>query len=97
MATIDLSSGNEVFDLAMTANVGGWSILPLPAAGKVAEIRVLVQQHASAAKSCASPATAGKTAGGAWVISSILGSTESLALAIRSDGTVSVFPAGVNG
>jgi hypothetical protein len=65
-----------------------------PASGSVAEIRVNLTQHASSAKTCVSPATAG-TAGGAWVVSPVLGSKEALGIAIRSDGSRTLFPSGL--
>lgn len=95
VVTVDLSTGNEVFDLTLNANVTSWSFTNLPAAGKVAEIRIVLKQGASTAYTCVSPASASQTAGGAWVVSSTLGAVESLGIAIRSDGTRSLFPSGV--
>ena len=93
VVTIDLASGIEHYTLALTENVTSWSFTNLPASGYVAEIRIDVTQHASSAKTVVSPATAG-TAGGAWAASTILGSVESLGIAIDSAGARKLFPSG---
>ncbi len=97
VVTVDLSQPYEVYDLTLTENVTSWVFNNPPAAGKVAEIRIVLTQHASAAKTCVSPASASSTAGGTWVVSSTVGAKESLGIAIRSDGTRTLFPSGVYG
>lgn len=94
VVTVDLGSGTEVYTLALTENVTSWVFNNLPAAGFVAEIRIDVTQHASSAKTCVSPATAG-TAGGAWTQSATLSSVESLGLAITSAGARRLYPSGL--
>jgi hypothetical protein len=98
VVTIDCSAAVEVYELTLTENVTAWTFTNLPAAGYVCELRVDIVQHASSAKTCASPASAGRTAGGtAWSVSSTLSSRESLGLAIDSAGTVQIYPSGVMG
>lgn len=95
VVTIDLASGNQVFNLTLTENVTSWTFSNTPASGKVSEIRIVIKQGASTAYTCVSPATSGNTAGGAWVMSSTLNATESLGIATDSSGTRAVFPSGV--
>lgn len=95
VVAVDLASGIEVYTLTLTENVTGWNFTNLPASGYVAELRIDIIQHASSAKTVVSPATAGRTAGGAWSPSSVLSSRESLGLAITSAGNVSLYPSGV--
>lgn len=94
VVTIDLSQSTEVYTLALTENVTSWVFSNLPASGLIAEIRIDVTQHASAAKTCVSPATAG-TAGGAWTVSATLSSKESLGLAIDHSGNRQLYPSGL--
>lgn len=94
VVTVDLSSGTEVYELTLSENVTSWTFNNPPASGYVAEIRIDVIQHASAAKTCVSPATAG-TAGGAWTVSSALSSRESLGIAVNSAGARQLYPSGV--
>ena len=97
VATIDLADGIEVYDFPLTENVTSWAVSNLPAAGKVAELRVVITQNASP-KTCVSPASAGHMAGAdTWVVSSVAGAIESLGLAIEHDGTITLFASGVYG
>jgi|SRR6185312_10616271 len=96
VATINVTTGSEVYILTLAANVTSWVFNNLPAAGTVAEIRIKIIQAASGGPyTCVSPATAGNTAGGAWVNSSAASAIESIGLAIDSSGNVAVFPSGV--
>ena len=96
VATINVTTGAEVYTLTLAANVTSWVFNNLPTAGTVAEIRIKVIQAVSGGPyTVVSPATAGNTAGGAWVNSSAAGAVESIGLAIDSAGTVAVFPSGV--
>lgn len=95
VVTVSVTTGAEVYTLALTENVTGWQFTNLPPAGFVAEIRIDIVQHASSAKTCVSPASAGRTAGGAWTVSSTLSARESLALVIDSAGVVQLYPSGV--
>lgn len=98
VVTIDLSAATEVYTLTLTENVTSWAFQNAPAAGYVSEVSVDIVQHASSAKTCVSPASAGRTAGGtAWSVSSTLSSRETLGLRIDSAGTVTLFPSGVFG
>lgn len=98
VVTVDLSAEVEVYTLTLTENVTSWSFTNQPAAGYVSEVSVDIVQHASSAKTCASPASAGRTAGGTtWSVSSTLSSRETLGLRIDSAGTVTLFPSGVMG
>jgi hypothetical protein len=95
VATIDLSQPYEVYLFTLTENVTSWVFSNRPAAGKTAEIRVVVIQAAGGTQyACASPAT-GKTAGGAWVNSMTAGATEWLGLAIDSTGVKGMVASGV--
>lgn len=98
VVTIDCSAAVEVYTLTLTENVTSWSFTNPPAEGYVSEVSVDIEQHASSAKTCASPASAGRTAGDtAWSVSSTLSSRETLGLRIDSAGTVTLFPSGVMG
>lgn len=97
VVAIDVSATASHYTLTLTENVTTWSFTNLPAAGTYRELHVDIVQHASAAKTVTSPATSGRTAGGAWVASSTLSSREELGLRIYSDGTVELFPSGVMG
>lgn len=94
VATIDLSQPHEVYDLALTENTSIVFTNP-PASGRVADIRIVITQHASSAKTCTFGASVKKFVGGTWVQSSALSAQESLGVAIRSDGSITVFPSGV--
>lgn len=95
--TIDLSGGASVFLLTLTQNLTGWSFTNLPPSGSISEIRIVLKQAAGSAFTCVSPASASSTAGGSWTVSSTLGATESLGLAIDSSGNKVLFPSGVYG
>lgn len=97
VVAIDVSATASHYTLTLTENVTSWSFTNLPAAGTYRELHVDIVQHASAAKTVVSPATSGRTAGGAWVASSTLSSRETLGLRIFSTGTVHLFPSGVMG
>lgn len=92
VVTVDLAY-IEVWELPLSANVTGWVWSNLPAVGTVAEIRIDVIQHASEAKICVSPATAG-TAGGAWTVATTLGARESLGVVVDHSGAVRIYPSG---
>lgn len=94
VVTVDLSYV-ECWELALSANVTGWAFTNKPPAGKKAEISIDVVQNASAAKTCVSPASAGRTAGPAWSPSAVLGARETLVLVVDSAGTVALYPGGV--
>ena len=95
VVTIDLHGGYSSYDLTLTENVTSWVCTNLPATGEVIEKKIMVIQHASAAKTVVSPATAGRTAGGiAWVADTTLSSRELLILRCFSDGTRTLFPTG---
>lgn len=96
VATINVTTGAEIYILTLAANVTSWVFNNLPSAGTIAEIRIKVIQASGGTQyTCVSPATAGNTAGGAWVNSSAASAIESIGLAIDSSGTVAVFPSGV--
>lgn len=95
VVTVPVTTGSEVYTLTLTENVTSWVFTNLPPSGQVAEIRIDVVQHASSAKTCVSPASAGRTAGGAWTVSSTLSARESLALVIDSAGVAQLYPSGV--
>src|SRR6185312_11345366 len=79
VATINVTTGAEVYVLTLAANVTSWVFNNVPAAGNVSEIRIKVIQATSGGPyTCVSPATAGNTAGGAWVNSSAAGAVESI-------------------
>ena len=95
VVTIDLHGGYTSYDLTLTENVTSWVFTNLPASGEVIEKKILILQHASAAKTVVSPATAGRTAGGiAWVADTTFSSRELLVLRCFSDGTRTLFPTG---
>ncbi|MFZ5697778.1 MAG: hypothetical protein ACOY9J_03495 [Pseudomonadota bacterium] len=95
--TIDCSSQSRLRTITLTENVTSWSFTNLPAAGAFVDVSVRITQHASSAKTVVSPATSGRTAGGAWTQSETLGDIETLGLRVYSDGTVDLFPSGVFG
>ena len=95
VVTIDCAADTDVYDLTLTENVTSWSFTNLPAAGTYRDVQVRITQHASAAKTVVSPATSGRTAGGAWVQSTIVSSIELLTIRVFSDGTKHLFPSGV--
>lgn len=95
VVTVNCRAGYSRFSLALTENVTSWSFTNLPTTGRYRDIFIEVTQHASSAKTCVSPASAGKTAGWPWVVSPTLSSVEILGLRIFSDGTVHLFPGGV--
>ncbi len=95
VVTIDLSADIHRYELTLTENVTSWVFSNLPASGLYKEIVVTIIQHASAAKTVVSPATAGRTAGGiAWVADTTLSSREALVLHCFSDATRTLFPTG---
>jgi hypothetical protein len=95
VVTIDLHGGYTSYDLTLTENVTSWAFTNLPESGEVIEKKILIIQHASAAKTVVSPASAGRTAGGiAWVADTTLSSRELLVLRCFSDGTRTLFPTG---
>lgn len=95
VVAIDLSTLNSRYDLTLTENVTSWTFTNVPASGTFKEIIVTIIQHASAAKTVASPATTGRTAGGiAWVADTTLSSREALVLHCFSDSTRTLFPTG---
>lgn len=94
--SIDLSSGYQQYLVSMTENLTTWTFTNLPDAGKFIEIYITITQGAVTPYSCASPATAGRTAGGyEWIIDPELSSKEMLVVHIFSDGTKVLFPTGV--
>jgi len=97
VVTVDCSSIYTRYAITLTENVTSWVFNNLPAATHYRDIYVEVTQHASAAKSVVSPATSGKTAGGAWTVSSTLSRVEILGMRIFSTGVVHLFPSGVMG
>lgn len=97
VVTIDTAALTNHYQLTLTENVTSWVFNTLPAAGYYRDIYVHLIQDAATARTVVSPATAGRTAGGTWVVSSVLSSRESLGLRIFSDGTVHLFPSGVMG
>lgn len=97
VVTIDTAALTNHYQLTLTENVTSWVLNNLPSAGYYRDIYVHVIQDAASARTVTSPATAGRTAGGAWTVSAILSSRETLGLRIFSDGTVHLFPSGVMG
>lgn len=96
-ATVNLSSGNEVYRITLTENT---TIVfsNLPASGYVAEVRVRITQHASSAKTCAFSGTSVKYAGGvSWSASAVLSSVEDVGVAVDSSGNLTVYPSGALG
>ena len=95
VATVNMHDGYGAYDFTLTENVTSWAITNLPASGEVLEKIINVIQHASAAKTVASPASANRTAGGiAWVADTTLSSREALLLRVDSAGVVTLFPTG---
>lgn len=97
VVTIDVSATEDHYTLALTENVTSWVFTNLPAAGYYRDLFVRVTQHASAAKTVASPASAGSTAGGTWTMSTTVSAKETLGLRVWSDGAVTLYPGGVQG
>lgn len=95
VVTIDLSTKYKRFLLTLTENVTAWNFINLPATNLSNEIRIEITQNTSSAYTCASPATSGMTAGGAWVNSSTLGAVELLGVLIDSSGNRKLHPYGV--
>lgn len=95
VVTIDCAANTDSYALALTENITSWVFNNPPAAGTFRDIQVRITQHASAAKTVVSPATAGRTAGGVWVQSATLSSVEQLAIRVSNDGTRDLFPSGV--
>ena len=94
-ATIDLSLGKEVYHITLTENTTIVFTNP-PAGNYVAEVRVRVKQHASAAKTCTFSGTSVKYAGGgAWSVSAVLSSVEDVGVTIDSAGNLTLYPSGV--
>lgn len=93
-AVIDLSTGNEVYLITLTEDTT-ISFTNLPASGYVAEVRVRVTQHASAAKTCTFSGTSVKTPGAAWSVSSVLSSIEDVGVIVDSAGNLTLLPYGV--
>lgn len=97
VVTIDVSAATDRYAMTLTENVTSWVFNNLPASGTFRDIAVQITQHASSAKTVVSPATSGRTAGGAWAQSAVLSSIETLVLRVHSDGTVTLYPSGVFG
>jgi len=97
VVTIDTAALTNHYQLTLTENVTSWVFNNLPSAGYYRDIYVHVIQGPATDRTVVSPATAGRTAGGAWVVSATLSSRETLRLRIFSDGTVHLFPSGVMG
>lgn len=95
VVTIDVSADVDEYDFPLTENVTSWVFNNLPAANTVRVIQVRDTQHASAAKTVVSPASASRTAGGAWVQSPVLSATERLTIIVYPDGTRDLLPSGV--
>lgn len=95
VVTIDVSADVDEYDFPLTENVTSWVFNNPPAAGTFRDIQVRITQHASAAKTAVTPATSGRTAGGAWVQSAVVSSVELLTVRVYSDGTRDLFPSGV--
>lgn len=93
--TIDLAAATSHYESTLFENVTSWSFTNLPSAGKYREVSVHIIQDAATPRTVLSPATAGRTAGGIWVVSAALSSRETLGLRVFSDGTVHLFPSGV--
>lgn len=93
-AVIDLSSGIEVYTITLTENTT-ITFTNLPASGYVAEVRVRVTQHASAAKTCTFSGTSVKVPGTAWSVSSVLSSVEDVGVIVDSAGNLTLLPYGV--
>lgn len=93
-AVIDLSTGDEVYAITLTENTT-ISFTNIPAAGYVAELRVRVTQHASAAKTCAFSGASVKVPGAAWSVSSVLSSVEDVGVIVDSAGNLTLLPYGV--
>lgn len=93
--TIDCSAATDLYQITLTENVTSWVFTNQPAADTMREFEVQITQHASSAKTVVSPATSGKTAGGAWTQSATLSAVEVLGIRIFNGGTVHLFPSGV--
>ena len=92
--TIDLSSGNEIYNVALTENIGTITITNPPATGLTAEIAIVFTQ-ADGAYTVVNNAS-GKWHGGFSPMSTVNGAVESWGYRINSSGTiVGAFQAGV--
>lgn len=92
VVTLDCAAVEDVYTLTLTENVTGWTFSNLPASTECRDIFVQIVQHASSAKTVASPATAGRTAGAAWTASATLSSRQTLMLRVFGSGTVELYP-----
>lgn len=98
VVTIDVSATYNHYTLTLTENVTSWVFNNLPSvANTFRDIYVRVTQHASSAKTVVSPASAGSTAGGPWTVTTTLSAKETLGLRIWADGSITLFPTGVQG
>lgn len=98
VVTIDLDDPYTYYLLTLTENVTSWSFLNVPSTiGPFKEIAVEIVQDGTTPYSCASPATLGTTAGGAWTVTSILDGREVLGMKIHHSSFVKLFPSGVFG
>lgn len=95
VVTIDCSATEDHYTLTPTENISGWTFTNRPTAGTFRKIYVTVTQHASAAKTIVSPASAGSTAGGEWEVTTALAAVETLELWVYNS-TVTLFPGGVH-
>lgn len=103
-ASLSSSSGVVTIDcnaakrrtLALTENVTSTSVTNPPASGTFIDIEVEVQQHASSAKTYASPATVG-TIGGTWTVSPVLSSKQIIIHRIYSNSSILLIPLPVTG
>ena len=94
---IDVGLAEEYQRYTLDGNVTSWDFAGLPVVGFI-EVELEITQDASTPRTCVSPATAGaNTAGGAWTVSSTLGSVEVLRIRLWADGTRQLFPQGVMG
>jgi hypothetical protein len=91
VATVNLNAAQD-FILTATQDVTSWVYQNLPAAGFIKKIRIVIIQNAVSAKTIASPATAGHTAGGPWIANTGLGSIQALDCSVDSAGVVTVVP-----
>lgn len=97
VVTVNVSATTTKYTLSLTEDVTSWVFNNLPDSGKYRELYIEITQHASAAKTVVTPATSGRTAGGAWTVSPTLSSRELLILHVFSDGTKALFPTGLQG
>jgi hypothetical protein len=94
--TVNLAATTKVYYCTLHENVTSWVFNNPPAAGYMSAINIVVTQAASGGPyTCASPATSGYTAGGAWTVSATASKSQWLDLYVSSSGIVKMNPEAV--